>query len=139
MSTKRATPPEKNTIWKTIRKISLKIQLTTLKHPTKYKTEATTKKDVADTLAKTFSAISSLHNSNRQFLTFNTKAEKHNFNFKSHNTEKYSKPFTPAELKETIQKSHKTTVGPGEIHYEFLKHLPKNLWTTFWRYSMISR
>ena len=30
-----------------------------------------------------------------------------------------------AELKEAIQKSHNTTVGPDEIHYEFLKQLPR--------------
>ena len=30
-----------------------------------------------------------------------------------------------AEVKEAIQKSHNTTVGPDEIHYEFLKQLPR--------------
>ena len=30
-----------------------------------------------------------------------------------------------AEIKEAIQKSHNTTVGPDEIHYEFLKQLPR--------------
>ena len=30
-----------------------------------------------------------------------------------------------AELKEAIQKSHNITVGPDEIHYEFLKQLPR--------------
>ena len=30
-----------------------------------------------------------------------------------------------AELKEAIQKSHNTTISPDEIHYEFLKQLPR--------------
>ena len=45
--------------------------------------------------------------------------------FKSNNAENYNGCFTLAELKETIQKSHNTTVGPDEIHFEFLKQLPR--------------
>ena len=121
-----------------IRKISRKTQLTALKRLLKNKTEATTKKDKADTLAWIFSANPSLNNSNPQFFTFKTNAEKQKLNFKSNNSEKYNQPFTPAELKEAIQRSHNTTVSPDEIHYNFLKHLPKNHWTTFWQYLMIS-
>ena len=68
----------------------------------KNNTEATTKKDIADTLAETFSANSSLNNSNQQFLTFKTNAEKHKLNFKFNNSENYNKLFTLVELKEDI-------------------------------------
>ena len=105
------------------RKISRKSQPTALKHLTKNKMEATTKKDIADTLAEAFSANSSLNNSNSQFLTFKNNTEKQKLNFKSNNSEKYNQPFTPAELHET---SHNIAVGPDEIHYEFLKNLPQN-------------
>ena len=54
-------------------------------------------------LAETFSANSSLNNSNQQFLTFKANTEKPKLNFKSNNSEKYNQPFTPAELKEDIQ------------------------------------
>ena len=88
--------------------------------------EAATKKDIADTLAEIFSTNSSLNNSNSHFLTFKNNAEKHKLNFKSNNSEKYNQPFTPAELQEAIETSHNPAIGPDEIHYQFLKHLPKN-------------
>ena len=45
-------------------------------------------------------------------------------NFQSDNTENYNKSFTLSELEGAIQKSHNTTIGPDDIHYEFLRHLP---------------
>ena len=109
-----------------IRKISGKPQPTTLKHLTKTQTEATARKDIAEVLAETFSENSSLKNSNPQFISYKSKSEKQRLNFKTNNSEKYNLPFTLAELKEVIQTSHNTAVGPNEIHYEFLKHLLKN-------------
>ena len=67
----------------------------------------------------------SAKNGNEKFAKFKQKAEKLKFNFKSNNTESYNLPFTIEELKEAIQTSHNTAIGPDEIHYEFLKHLPK--------------
>ena len=107
-----------------IRKISGKSQSTALKHLTKNKTGATTRKDIADTLAETFSANSSLNNSNPHFLTFKTNAEKQKLNFKSNNSEKYNQSFTPAELQEANKTLRSTAVKSNEIHYDFLKHLP---------------
>ena len=99
-----------------IRKISGKIQTTPLKNLIKNKSEVTNIKDIADALAETFSANSS----NNKHKTENPK-----LTFKSNNAENYNGCFTLAELKEAIQKSHNTTVGPDEIHYEFLKQLPR--------------
>ena len=93
---------------------------------TSWKTEATTKKDIADTLAETFSANSSFNNSNPYFLTFKNSIEKQKLNFKSNNSEKYNQLFILAKLQEAIETLHNTAVGPDEIHYDFLKHLPKN-------------
>ena len=107
-----------------MRKISGKSQPTALKHLTQNKTEATTKNDIADTLAETFSAYSSLSNSNPHFLTFKNNTEKQKLKF--NNSEKYNQPFTPAELQEAIETSQNTAVSPDEIHKDFLKHLPKN-------------
>ena len=80
---------------------------------------------MVDILAGTFSAKSSLNNSNLQFFTFKTNTEKQKLNFKSNNYEEYNQPFTPAELKEAIQTSHNTVVGLDEIHYDFLEHQSK--------------
>ena len=109
-----------------IRKISGKPQPTTLKHFTKKQTEKTTRKDIAEVLAETFSENSFLKNSNPQFISYKSKSKKQRLNFKTNNSEKYNLPFTLAELKEAIQASHNTAFGPDEIHYEFLKHLTKN-------------
>ena len=62
----------------------------------------------------------------KPFTTSRMKSEKQRLNFKTNNSEKYNRPFTPAELKEAIQTSLNTAVGPDEIHSEFLKHLTKN-------------
>ena len=86
--------------------------------------EATTKKDIADTLAETYLSNSSLNNFNLHLLTFKSNAEKQKLDF--NNSEKYNQPFTPAEQQEAIQTLQNTAVGSDEIHYDFLKHLPKN-------------
>ena len=65
------------------------------------------------------------HQLQSTFSYFQKQHKETKLNFKSNNSEKYNQPFTPAELQETIKKSHNTTVGPDEIHYQFLKHLPK--------------
>ena len=75
-------------IWK----ISSKTQPSALKHLTKSKTEATSKKDIADILAETISANSSFDNSNPQFFTFKSNAEKQRLNFKSNNSENTINP-----------------------------------------------
>ena len=105
-------------------KISRKTLPTALKHLTKNKTEETTKKDIADTLWEIFSANSCLNNSNLNIFTFKSNTEAKT----QLQVQKYSKIqlFTPAELQETIETSYNMAVGPDEIHYDFLKHLPKN-------------
>ena len=45
-------------------------------------------------------------------------------NFKSQNNEIYNKDFNLDELVEAIQLSHYSAMGPDEIHYQMLKHLP---------------
>ena len=95
-----------------IRKISGKNQSTPLKHLIKNNTQVTNIKDIADTLAETFSANSSSTNSNTEFHKYKDKKENLKLNFKSGNTESYNKLFSLSERKEIIQKSHNTAVGP---------------------------
>ena len=66
--------------------------------------------------------------------------QKRETNFTSKNSEDYNKPFTIAELNDSITKSHNTAVGPDEIHNEFLKHLPEeslryllNIYNHIWK------
>ena len=86
-----------------IRKISGKHQSTPIKHLFKNHIEATSKKNVADLLAKSFSKNSSSNNYNRQFQNTKKNAEKRKLYFKSTNLEDYNKPFTLTEPKNSLQ------------------------------------
>jgi len=42
----------------------------------------------------------------------------------------YNKLFTAQELRTALNKAHDTAVGPDEIHYQLLKHLPEAAFDT---------
>ena len=113
-------------VWDMICKISGKNKSSPINHLSKNHVKATNKKDIADLLAKTFSTNSSSDNYSEQFQNIKKKAEKTKLNFQSNNLEDYNQPFSLSELTDSIMKSHDTAVGPDEIHYEFLKHLPSS-------------
>ena len=71
--------------------------------------------------------------------------ERENLNFQSQNSEKYNLPFKLSELKNSHDKSHDTTAGPDDIHYQILKHLPSdaletllNIMNEIWRTGKFS-
>ena len=115
--------------------------------------KATSKTDIADTLGETFCHNSSSINYSESFLKIKTEQEKVKLNFKSQNDEIYSKDFNLDEIVEAIQLSHDSAMGPDEIHYQMLKHLPDTfletllnifnyIWTTGkfpddWQYATI--
>ena len=74
--------------------------------------------------AKIFRKILSSSNYNETFQNLKKDREKEKINFHSLNHEKYNLPFTISELLKALQKSHDTAVGPDDIHYQLLKHLP---------------
>ena len=80
--------------------------------------------DISNELAHTFSDNSSSHNYSVRFQSFRSQAETQHLRFKSKNNESYNNPFSTEELTDTISKAHDTAVGPDEIHYQMLKHLP---------------
>ena len=45
--------------------------------------------------------------------------------FTPENNECYNEPFSYDELLKSLDKSHDTAVGPDQIHYQIIKHLPK--------------
>ena len=49
--------------------------------------------------------------------------------FTSDNTEEYNQPFSLLELKQALQKSNDSAVGPEDIHYKLLTKLPESLLT----------
>ena len=46
--------------------------------------------------------------------------------FTSDNTEEYNQPFSLLELKQALQKSNDSAVGPDDIHYKVLTNLPES-------------
>ena len=115
--------------------------------------KATSKTDIADTLGETFCHNSSSFNYSESFRKIKTEQEKVKLNFKSQNNEIHNKDFNLDELVEAIQLSHYSAMGPDEIHYQMLKHLPYTsletllnifnyIWTTGkfpddWQYATI--
>ena len=126
-----------------IHKIAGKNQSSTIKHLIK-NNKVTNIKDIADTLAETFSTNSSSDNTNTEFHNYKGKTEKQKLNFIFDNTENYNGFFILQELKEAIQTSHNTAVSLDKIHYEFLKQLPPksldyllNTFNYIWKNSSI--
>ena len=65
-----------------------------IKHLSKNHIKATSKKDIADLLAKTFSKNSSSTNHSKPFQNIKKNAEKSKLNFKSNNLEHYNQPLS---------------------------------------------
>ena len=98
------TPAKK--VWEMIRKISGKQSNTTMHHlENNDGTKITERVDIANRLA---------HEFQQQQLQY------------TDNSENYNVQFTIRELCDALKKSHDTATGPGEIHYQLLKHLPRD-------------
>ena len=106
------------------RKISGKGHSSSVNHLKTVDGEVTYVKDIVDILADTFSKHSSSENYSKKFQTHKKKAEKKKLKFTSNNSENYNKPFSLSELEQSLNKSHDTSAGPDDIHYQLLKHLP---------------
>ena len=120
------TPTKK--VWDMVRKISGKTKTATYQHlNTNFNNGselASTKQDIADTLASQFCSNSSTSHYSKDFQKYKKEQEKIKLNFKSSNNEEYNTPFNLDELKDAISKAHDTATGPDEVHYQMLKHLP---------------
>ena len=113
-------------VWQMIRKISGKNKSTSVNHLKKSNSEtATDKKDIANCLAETISKNSSSSHYSKTFQSMKKQQERQKLNFASGNSEQYNKLFSLSELNDSLNKSHDTAVGPDEIHYQILKHLPR--------------
>ena len=111
-------------VWSVVRKIAGKRPANEVHHLQVNGSEITELQDIADNIGQAFSHNSSAANYNDKFKTFRNQAEKQHLKFSSNNSETYNNPFSVAELTDAIFKSHDTAVGPDDIHYQMLKHLP---------------
>ena len=88
--------------------------------------------DIANTIAQTNN--SSPENYSNKFQSFRRQAENQQLKFKSSNYENYNNPFFLDEVTDAISKSHDTAVGPDDVQYQMLKHLPNDallIYSTF--------
>ena len=70
------------------------------------------------------SKVSCAANYDPNFKSFKTK--QHKLNFTSDNGEDYNELFSLGELLTSLNKTKDTAVGPDDIHYQLLKHLPES-------------
>ena len=89
-------------------------------------TKVTERVDIANRLAEEIHKNSSSNNYRTEFQKYKEKTEKERLDFDTDNSENYNVPFTIRELYDAMKKSHDTATGPDEIHYQLLKHLPRD-------------
>ena len=118
------TPMSK--VWNVIQRIKGKGTNSTVKHLNCDDDILTSKKEIANALAKSMSKISSAANYDPKFKSFKTKQEQHKLNFTSDNGEDYNQLFSLDVLLTSLSKAKDTAVGPDNIHYQLLKHLPES-------------
>ena len=92
--------------------------------------EITAVADIADTLAESFSEISSNKHYSSKFQSHKAHAERQTLKFNSHNMETYNTPFSIDESLDALSSSNDFAVGPDDIHYQMLKHLPSEVLNT---------
>jgi len=80
--------------------------------------EITSVTDIADTLAETFTEISSTFHYSETFQLHKARAERQTLKFKFNNTETHNTPFSIDELLDSVSKSSDTAVDPDDIHYQ---------------------
>ena len=117
-------------VWDMVAKISGKHRASKVNFlKTKNGDVATDLGTIGETLAEEFSSNSSTSHYTSEFQQHKFKIEHQPLHFRSSNQEPYNSPLTMLELQQSLKASHDTAVGPDEIHYQLLKHLPNSALT----------
>ena len=87
--------------------------------------EISDKNEIANTIARTISKNSSTANYSDQFQRHKATEERKKINFNSNEEESYNGPFSLFELQTSLRQAKDTATGPDDIHYQLLKHLPR--------------
>ena len=111
-------------VWDMVRKIQGKGKSALNNHLKKNNDNITSKKDIANTLADSFSKNSSSENYTSKFPNIKNQQGKQKLKFTSDNTENNNLEFKLSELTDALSKSHDTSPGPDDILYQLLKYLP---------------
>lgn len=81
--------------------------------------------EIANTLAKSMSDISSFKNKSENFIKFKNKNNKH-FNFNKPNSASYNTPITMKEIHEVLNHCSNSATGEDQIHYHMINNLTEN-------------
>jgi len=114
-----------------INKISGKRSPAEVKHLQVGGKDFTTVGDIADTLAESFSEISANKHYSSKFHSYKAYTKRQTLKFNSHNKETYNTSFCLDELLDALSNSNDSAVGPDDIRYQMLKHLPSEVLNTF--------
>ena len=114
-----------NKVWDMVSKITGKKVFPSIKQLKKDGNNITEVNEIANVLANNIVKNSSTENYSEKFKRHKIKAEHTALNFNTNNMEDYNAPFKMGELVDSLKKSHDTAVGPDDIHYQILKHLPE--------------
>ena len=106
-----------------VRKTQGKGKSASVNHLKNNSNNITFKKDIANTLADSFSKNSSSDNHTSKFRNIKNQQEKQKLKFTSDNTENYNPEFLLSDLTDAPSKAHDTSPGPDDIHYQLLKYL----------------
>ncbi|KAG1713967.1 RNA-directed DNA polymerase from mobile element jockey [Nymphon striatum] len=125
--------------WDRLRKIRGKGTSDAYKHLNVGGTAITSQLGIANALGQSFCRNSSSDNCTGSFRSYKNRAESHQLDFKTTNTEVYNQVFSLEELRRSLRASKDTSPGPDSIHYQMLKHLPDcslalmlNIFNTIW-------
>ncbi|KAG1705494.1 RNA-directed DNA polymerase from mobile element jockey [Nymphon striatum] len=125
--------------WDRLRKIRGKGTSDGYKHLNVGGTAITSQLGIANALGQSFRRNSSSDNCTGSFRSYKNRAESHQLDFKTTNTEVYNQVFSLEELRRSLRASKDTSPGPDSIHYQMLKHLPDcslalilNIFNTIW-------
>ena len=118
-----STPSKK--VWEMVKRISGKHQPTGIHHLVVNNNKIENPQDIANAIASQLAYNSSAKHLTKNFQKFKTQQEKNPIRLQSDNTEPYNQPFSATELHDALHHAHDTAVGPDDIHYQMLKHLPE--------------
>ena len=110
-----------------VHKISGKHTVMAANHLNQNNTIVDDVQNIVNALGTTFCHNSSSGHYTRQFQQSKNIKEKKPIKFQSDNLEIYNKPLPKQELTTAINNAYYTAVGPDDIHYQMLKHLPDSL------------
>jgi hypothetical protein len=122
------TPMKK--VWNMVRRISGKPSPITVTHLKINNASVELPQEIANTLGTTLAHISSSAHYTEFFRRYKVTRENRQITFHSNNLQSYNTPFSAAELRKALCRSHDSATSPDKIHYQFLKHLPEGSLST---------